>query len=149
MAEIQLPRGPAGPRRQRELQSGPHQRADALPIKSSWWSTCAFVCDLKRHDMGPDLAEFDGNTMFTTCRLWGVADTAPYLHDGRALTLMEAIEIHGGTGSEAKPAVDLFLGGSEYDKHALIVFLQTLHTPRNPVADLKDFVAQQNEHCEN
>src|SRR5262245_59501110 len=27
--------------------------------------------------------------------LWGVADSAPYLHDGRAATLEEAITLHG------------------------------------------------------
>ena len=31
-----------------------------------------------------------------TAPLWGVADSAPYLHDGRAETLEEAIELHGG-----------------------------------------------------
>ena len=36
--------------------------------------------DLKRHDMGPGLAESFGEELaaqFTTARLWGVADTAP------------------------------------------------------------------------
>ena len=28
--------------------------------------------------------------------LWGVADSAPYLHDGRAATLAEAIKLHAG-----------------------------------------------------
>ena len=64
--------------------------------------------DLKRHDMGPELAETFGSTLdreFTTARLWGVADTAPYLHDGRAMTLREAIMVHGG---EAKIVRDDF-----------------------------------------
>ena len=58
--------------------------------------------DLKRHDMGPELAESFGEeraAQFTTARLWGVADTAPYLHDGRALTPTEAIVLHGGGGA--------------------------------------------------
>ena len=61
--------------------------------------------DLKRHDMGPELAESFGGeraAQFTTARLWGVADTAPYLHDGRALTLTDAIALHGGEAQEAR-----------------------------------------------
>jgi CxxC motif-containing protein (DUF1111 family) len=61
--------------------------------------------DLKRHDMGDGLAETFSrgeisNREFTTARLWGIADTSPYLHDGRALTLHEAIEAHGGEAQE-------------------------------------------------
>ena len=33
--------------------------------------------------------------------LWGVADSAPYLHDGRAKTLEEAITMHGGQGARS------------------------------------------------
>ena len=33
--------------------------------------------------------------------LWGVADSAPYLHDGRAATLDEAIRLHGGQAGRA------------------------------------------------
>ena len=32
--------------------------------------------------------------------LWGVADSAPYLHDGRARTLHEAIRLHGGEAEQ-------------------------------------------------
>ena len=71
--------------------------------------------DLKRHKMGPRLAEtFEAATVandeFTTARLWGVADTAPYLHDGRATTLSAAIELHGG---EAQSARDAFMALSD------------------------------------
>ena len=67
--------------------------------------TIPLFADLKRHDMGDVLAEtaVDGhgaplalNRYFTTARLWGVGDSAPYLHDGRAQTLTEAILQHGG-----------------------------------------------------
>jgi hypothetical protein len=92
--------------------------------------------DLKRHDMGPALAETFGHPldrMFTTARLWGVADTAPYLHDGRALTLDEAILMHGG---EAQDARDEYAGLEEKDKAVLLEFLLTLRTPRRPAQDL-------------
>jgi hypothetical protein len=85
--------------------------------------------DLKRHDMGAELAESFGSELdaeFTTARLWGVADTAPYLHDGRALTLVDAILMHGG---EAQVARDAFADLAYAEQAALIQFLQTLRTP--------------------
>ncbi|MFP8878125.1 MAG: di-heme oxidoredictase family protein, partial [Myxococcota bacterium] len=85
--------------------------------------------DLKLHDMGPDMTEETGNSLFTTGRLWGIADTAPYLHDGRALTLGEAISEHGG---EAQPNADAFDALSETDRAALIAYLNTLEAPRSP-----------------
>jgi CxxC motif-containing protein (DUF1111 family) len=95
--------------------------------------------DLKRHWMGVSLAEFDGDAIFITARLWGVADTAPYLHDGRALTLWEAIKMHGEGDSEAAPVVHEFLDRSKRDKRSLIAFLNTLRTPQNVDADLAHF----------
>ena len=57
--------------------------------------------DLKRHNMGAGLAEpvdevGTGAATFLTENLWGVGSTAPYMHDGRATTLAEAILEHGG-----------------------------------------------------
>jgi len=95
--------------------------------------------DLKRHDMGPGLAESftladaQRNTEFTTARLWGVADTAPYLHDGRATTLTEAILLHGG---EALPARGAFAALPAENRADLLGFLRTLRTPREPARDL-------------
>ncbi len=94
--------------------------------------------DLKRHRMGDGLAEtFTGgeiaNDEFTTARLWGVADTAPYLHDGRATTLRDAIEAHGG---EAASARDLFLELTAEDQANLLHFLDKLRTPIDPNEDL-------------
>ncbi len=85
--------------------------------------------DLKRHDLGPALAESTGgalNAQFTTARLWGVADTAPYLHDGRATTLTEAILFHGGEADAARSAFEALTEG---DRDALLAFLRTLRTP--------------------
>ena len=93
--------------------------------------------DLKRHDMGPGLAEFVGHPLdsqFTTARLWGVADTAPYMHDGRALTLNDAILMHGG---EAQPARNRYARLAEKDQATLLEFLLSLRTPKTPAADLE------------
>ena len=67
--------------------------------------------DLKRHDMGPGLAEsIDetgcGKSVFMTENLWGVGSTAPYLHDGRATTLTEAILEHGGAAGGSRSAFE-------------------------------------------
>ncbi len=94
--------------------------------------------DLKRYDMGSRLQESltsekpKENRTFITARLWGVADTAPYMHDGRATTLTEAIEWHGG---EAKTAKNKFIGLKDDKKVALLEYLRSLRTP--PPENLK------------
>ena len=96
----------------------------------------ALFADLKTHNMGHGLAESTGAAdaaFFQTARLWGVADTAPYLHDGRALTLSQAILAHGG---EAQVERDAFDALNEDDQEAVVAFLRTLHTPKNPSKDL-------------
>ena len=85
--------------------------------------------DLKRHDMGPALAEnfhADFDRFFTTARLWGVADTAPYMHDGRALTLDAAIRMHAG---EAQKASRRYTKANREKQTELILFLKSLRTP--------------------
>jgi len=92
--------------------------------------TVELFADLKIHDMGPALAEFNGNAEFTTARLWGVADTAPYLHDGRALTITEAINLHGQAGSEAEVAVSDYNTLSTAEQGEILGFLGSLRTPK-------------------
>lgn len=92
--------------------------------------------DLRRHKMGPDLAESTGTELddqFITARLWGVADTAPYLHDGRAATLTEAILMHGGAAQRSR---DAFVSISDADKELLLDFLRSLRAPDKPADDL-------------
>ena len=104
--------------------------------------------DLRRHDMGREVAEaIDGfgtggmgdvqypqymggapgtgarNSTFGTKELWGVACTGPWLHDGRANTLAQAIEFHGG---EAAMSRNDFRHLDESSRKDLIVFLQNL-----------------------
>ena len=61
-----------------------------------------------------------------TAPLWGVADSAPYMHDGRAETLADAILAHGG---EAEFTVINYVKSSVRDQLALLSFLQTLRAP--------------------
>ncbi len=58
--------------------------------------------------------------------LWGVADSAPYLHDGRAATLPEAIQLHGG---QAAASAERYARLSGSEQAQLVAFLQTLRAP--------------------
>ena len=68
------------------------------------------------------------NQEWRTAPLWGVKDSAPYLHDGRAGTLLEAISMHEG---EAVGTRDRFLQLPHQDREAVIAFLETLVAPPN------------------
>jgi CxxC motif-containing protein (DUF1111 family) len=115
--------------------------------------------DLKRHRMGRHLADPGGPTpsfvaefapltiddavvlippdVFLTPELWGVGNTAPYLHDGRAGTLREAVLLHGedsppavgdpgrGEGQEARDAFVAMTAAKQAD---LLAFLHSLVT---------------------
>jgi CxxC motif-containing protein (DUF1111 family) len=84
-----------------------------------------------RHDMGPGLAESAGlelDPLFITARLWGAADTSPYLHEGCATTLTETILLHGG---EAQQARNGFEALRDDDRIRLLEFLRSLKTPRS------------------
>lgn len=91
--------------------------------------------DLLLHDMGPELD--DGYTEgraatseWRTAPLWGLGlaegsqgGRAFYLHDGRARTLREAIEFHGGEGAASRAA---FRALSAADQDRLLAFLRSL-----------------------
>lgn len=86
--------------------------------------------DFLLHDMGPELADNRpayraSGSEWRTPPLWGMARGAQraYLHDGRALSILQAILWHGG---EAKPARDRFANLSAQQRDALIAFLESL-----------------------
>lgn len=98
--------------------------------------------DLKRHDMGSKLSESlsfaspEQNRQYITPRLWGIADTAPYMHDGRAFTLVEAINMHNAPDSEAQSSAQNFDELNDTQKNQLLSFLLSLQTPHEPAKDL-------------
>ncbi len=138
--------GQALPLSSPEIETAPFQNAfrrvnlasgnagfDALP---SGGLAVPLFSDLRRHDMGPGLAEDFGNDLdseFLTARLWGVADTAPYLHDGRATTLTEAILAHGGDAQLQRDAFDQL---GDQQKVELLSFLRGLRTPLDPTGGI-------------
>jgi len=84
--------------------------------------------DLLLHDMGDALS--DGFPMglatgreFRTQPLWGVVAASPYLHDGRASTLDDAIRWHGG---EAAASRNAYVALPATDREDLIAFLESL-----------------------
>lgn len=95
---------------------------------SAGHATIALFSDLRRHDMGAGLAEEideigTGKSVFLTRTLWGVGSTGPYLHDGRAASLTEAILEHGG---EALAARNAFASDSTTAQQHLVAFLNNL-----------------------
>lgn len=58
--------------------------------------------------------------------LWGIRDSAPYLHDGRASTLEEAIAGHGG---ESVKSAKRFQTLTPAERFQLVTFLKSLVAP--------------------
>jgi CxxC motif-containing protein (DUF1111 family) len=58
-----------------------------------------------------------------TAPLWGLRARAPYLHDGRASTIHEAILLHAG---EATTIRNRFAGLSSGQQEAIIAFLNSI-----------------------
>jgi CxxC motif-containing protein (DUF1111 family) len=85
--------------------------------------------DLLLHDMGPALADgiAEGvatGSEFKTPALWGIAMTGPpYLHDGRAKTLHDAITAHGGEAGESAIRYQKL---GDIERAAVLAFLRSL-----------------------
>ncbi|HEV8593675.1 MAG TPA: di-heme oxidoredictase family protein [Pyrinomonadaceae bacterium] len=88
----------------------------------------ALYSDLKRHDMGVGLTEDRIQngvkpSVFITVPLWGVGSTGPWLHDGRATTLHDAIAAHGG---EAEASRNKYSALNEAARRTVVEFLKSL-----------------------
>lgn len=59
--------------------------------------------------------------------LWGVRDSAPYMHDGRADTIEQAIAFHDG---EAKNIARKFFSLKHEEQQQVIAFLKSLQAPQ-------------------
>jgi len=72
-----------------------------------------------------------------TAPLWGLRDSAPYMHDGRAETVLEAISMHGG---ESEKTRNRFFALPYEDQMAVLAFLETFVAPTKGVIPVpKDF----------
>ncbi|MEO0484679.1 MAG: di-heme oxidoredictase family protein [Pseudomonadota bacterium] len=104
----------------------------ALEIGDSGEAVARWYTDFKRHDMGAALADPDdpmgmGAQVFATRSLAGVGSTGPWLHDGRAMTLKQAILLHGGAAQEPR---DAFEALSEAAQEEIVAFLESLQLYR-------------------
>ncbi len=84
--------------------------------------------DFCLHRMGDALADgiFDHEAKgdeFRSTPLWGLRFRSLYLHDGRATTLHDAINAHGGDATNAAVA---YRNATEEERAALLRFLKTL-----------------------
>lgn len=84
--------------------------------------------DLKRHDMGPLLANeqieqrFVQSSVWITRKLWGAASEPPFLHHGRATLVGEAIDAHQGEAGESRSLYD---GLTSEEQAAIVEFIKT------------------------
>lgn len=97
-------------------------RSGALRNKEVW-----LYSDLLLHDMGAlgdGIAQGPADVRdMKTAPLWGLRASAPYLHDGRAATVDEAIQAHDG---EAKASKDRYLKLTKQQLQQLLDFLGTI-----------------------
>lgn len=106
-------------------------------------SVAGLYSDLLLHRMGRELEgsgsynqalpgrpdRSDGDTLpdeWRTPPLWGVADSGPWMHDGRASTLKEAIVMHAGQAARAAGRFSALPAMAQVD---LIAFLESLRAP--------------------
>jgi CxxC motif-containing protein (DUF1111 family) len=105
----------------------PTLRTGDNPIAALRHKEVTAYTDLLLHDMGPDLADICFGlatpSEFRTEPLMGMRLVTQFLHDGRATTPEQAIEMHAGEGARAR---DLFKALPPPDRAALVAFLKTL-----------------------
>jgi len=101
---------------------------DGEPPRASLDGVMLFS-DLKRHDMGAALADPhegpDGidRQLFLTRPLWGLAESAPYLHDGRASSIPQAILTHDGEAAAQRANFEALDDAQKADLHVYLLSL--------------------------
>ena len=93
--------------------------------------TANLFSDLLVHHMGTGLADdvIQGNAgpdEFRTAPLWGLGKRIFFLHDGRTNNLLNAIQAHSSTGSEANGSIDAFNRLTAGEKQNILNFLRSL-----------------------
>jgi CxxC motif-containing protein (DUF1111 family) len=109
------------------------------PTLTTGWSAVASLSgkavnlysDLLIHDMGNGLADGvsqgeAGPREFRSAPLWGLGQRVFFLHDGRTSDLIEAIEQHESSGSDANQVIGLYKGLNNQEKQNLLNFLRSL-----------------------
>jgi hypothetical protein len=88
-----------------------------------------FAAQVEKPQKPVDESKLVGATRheWRTPPLWGLRDSAPYLHDGRAATIEQAIALHGGEGVGA---VKKFAKLNSDERLQLSLFLRSLSAPK-------------------
>jgi hypothetical protein len=112
--------------------------------------TIEVFSDFKRHNVGVSLQDNQpfnqiAANQFITPPLWGIAVSAPYLHDGRARTLQDAILQHDG---DALAVRNSFAALTADQQSQVVEFLLTLGRQENVDAaavkvNLSNYLLQQ------
>ena len=149
-------RRPASPQQAEDIERGRQSFAStgcAACHRPKLGDLDGIYSDLLLHDMGGELSDFGSYTViepevaskdksspkssaeqiraangreWRTPPLWGLHDSWPYMHDGRADTVADAVALHGGEGLTAAQA---FLRLSARERQQLELFLHTLVAP--------------------
>jgi CxxC motif-containing protein (DUF1111 family) len=87
--------------------------------------------DFALHDMGIGLADGihqggAGPNQFRTAPLWGLGQRLFFMHDGRTTDLIQAIESHSSSGSEANMVIKKYNRLKESNAQDLLNFLRSL-----------------------
>ena len=97
------------------------------PVRALRFKAVPAFTDLLLHDMGPDLADIClGQAQpaeFRTEPLMGLRFATTFLHDGRAATISQAIDLHDGEGLAAR---NRFVRLTTFERAALLKFLGSL-----------------------
>jgi cytochrome c peroxidase len=113
--------------------------------------TAEIWSDSRRHDMGVEDCDSKNFNQIAACTfmtppLWGIRDTAPFLHDGRAKTLLDSILLHGGGDDVA--SITAFRALSADDQQKILEFMNSLGRQEDKDAiaarvDLSNFILEQ------
>jgi len=123
--------GPAPPPEASRVPAPPPPPASRMAVRQARFSTIGMapmmqgtVTTGKRPATGP-ASRFE----WRTPPLWGFRDSGPYLHDGRAETLDQAVALHAG---EAAAIVRTFFTLSIKERRRIEAFLKSLTAPPSP-----------------
>ena len=105
----------------------PSMTTGPSPIAALHFKPVPLYSDLLLHDMGllgDGIAQgAAGPREMRTAPLWGLRVSAPYLHDGRAATIDDAIRVHDG---EAQNPRERYLRLSPTQQQAVVAFLNSI-----------------------
>ena len=108
-----------------------------LPTRADWplapqaGIDAPVFTDMLLHDMGEGFSDglVDGDadpSEWRTAPLVGLRHLRYYLHDGRAVTVEDAILAHGAVGSEALFSAERYAALSDADGATLLAYVESL-----------------------